>query len=142
MTRKFRVAFLVSIIVNVLLAGVILGALPHRFYGSPTSRERFRMDIDKLPEPARSRFREKIDAFRNSPLRLQMTEARNEAIGLLVAVPFDEAAYDRQVGKINELRLQMSKRMADDMKDIVRDLPAEQRNAVAEILQRPPARAD
>lgn len=138
MTRKLRVAFLLSIIVNVLLAGVILGALPHRFYGSPPSRETFRLDIDNLPEPARSRFREKIDEFRNSPSRRQMTEARNEAIRLLVAEPFDEAAYDRQINKISELRRQMTKRMADDMKDVVKGLPAEQRNAIAEILKRPP----
>jgi Spy/CpxP family protein refolding chaperone len=71
-----------------------------------------------------------------------MTEARNEAIRLLVAMPFDEAAYDRQVSKINELRLQMTKRMSDDMKDIVKGLPAEQRRAVAEILKRPPSSAD
>jgi uncharacterized membrane protein len=142
MTRKLRVAFLLSIIVNVLLAGVILGALPHRFYGSPSSREKFRMSIDNLPEPARSRFREKIDEFRDSPLRQQMTDARNEAIRLLVAVPFDEAAFDRQVGKINDLRVKMSERMAAGMKAIVKDLPAEQRNALAEILQRPPSRGD
>lgn len=142
MTRKLRVTFLLSIIINVLLAGVILGALPHRFYGSPNSRERFRTDIDNLPEPARSRFREKIDEFRNSPWRQQMTEARNEAIRLLVAVPFDEAAYDRQVSKINELRAQMTKRMSDNMKDIVKGLPAEQRNAIAKILKRPPSSTD
>lgn len=142
MSRKLRIAFLLSIIINVLLAGVILGALPHRFYGAPHGRERFRMDIDKLPEPARSRFREKIDAFRNSPLRRQMTDARNEAIRLLVAVPFDETAYDRQVNKINELRLQMSKQMSDDIKEIVKGLPAEQRNSIAQFLKRPPSAAN
>ena len=138
MTRKLRVAFLLSIVINVLLAGVILGALPHRFIGGPPSRERFRTDIDNLPEPARSRFLGKMDEFRNDPSRQQMTDARNEAIRLLVAVPFDEAAYDRQVGKINDLRVQMTKRMADDMKDIVKGLPAEQRDAIAKILKRPP----
>ena len=142
MTRKLRIAFLLSIIVNVLLAGVILGALPHRFYAGPHSRERFRMDIDKLPEPARSRFREKVDAFRSNPLRQQMTDARNEAIRLLVAVPFDEAAYDRQVATINELRLQMFRQMSDDMKEIVKGLPAEQRSAIAQVLKRPPSPSD
>jgi uncharacterized membrane protein len=137
MTRKLRVAFLLSVIVNVLLAGVILGALPHRFIGGPPSRERFRTDIDNLPEPARSRFREKIDEFRNDPSRRQMTDARNEAIRLLVAEPFDEAAYDRQINNISELRRQMTKRMADDMKAVVKGLPAEQRNAIAEIVKRP-----
>jgi len=139
MSKKLRVAFLLSIIINVLLAGVILGALPHRFIGGTSSRERFRSDIDNLPEPARSRFQATIDEFRKSPLRRQMSEARNEAIRLLVATPFDEAAYDRQVNRINELRQQMTEQMSKEMKKVVRDLPPDQRNAIAEILQRPPS---
>lgn len=140
MSKKLRVAFLLSIIINVLLAGVILGALPHRLIERSGGRERFHSAIDSLPEPARSRFRAKIEEFRNSPLRQQMAEARNEAIRLLIAAPFDEPAYDRQVHKINELRRQMTERMSKDMKDVVKDLPADQRSAIAEILKRPPSR--
>ena len=139
MTKKLRVAFLLSVIINVLLAGVILGALPHRFMGNPSGREAFRKDIEGLPEPARSRFLAKMDEFRKDPLRQQMTDARNEAIRLLVATPFDEAAYDRQVDKINDLRVQMTNRMAADMKDIVKGLPADQRDSLANILKRPPS---
>ena len=139
MTRKLRVAFLLSVIINVLLAGVILGALPHRFIGHRPSRETFRKDVDTLPEPARSRFLAKVDEFRKDPLRQQMTDARNEAIRLLVAQPFDETAYDRQVDKINDLRVQITNRMAADMKEIVKGLPADQRDSLAKILKRPPA---
>ncbi len=141
MNRKLRIAFLVSIIVNVLLAGVILGALPHRFY-SPRSRETFLSAVDKLPEPARTRFRNNLEAFRKSPLRQQLTDARNEAIRLLAVEPFNEAAYDRAVEKVNELRLQMSRRASDDVKAIIKDLPVDQRKAVAELLKRPPSPAD
>jgi Spy/CpxP family protein refolding chaperone len=74
----------------------------------------------------------------DNPLREQMRQARNEAIRLLVAEPFDEAAYDGQLVKVNELRGQMSKRMSDDMKDLVKGLPPEQRTAVGELLKRPP----
>ncbi len=141
MNRKLRLAFLVSIILNVLLAGIILGALPQRFYRLQ-SRETFLSAIDKLPEPARTRFRNNLDAFRKSPLRQEMANARNEAIRLLAAEPFDEAAYDRAVDKVNELRLQMSKRASDDVKAIIKDLPVDQRKAVAEVLKRPPSRPD
>ena len=136
MSKKLRVAFLLSIIINVLLAGVILGALPHRFIGGSAGRERFRSDIDNLPEPARSRFRATIDEFRKSPLRRQMSDARDEAIRLLVATPFDETAYDSQVNRINELRRQMTEQMSKDMKEVVRDLPADQRGAIAQLLKR------
>ncbi len=140
MNKKLQIAFLISIFLNVLLCGVILGGLPQRFY-TIRSRETFLSSIDKLPEPARTRFRSNLEAFRKSPLRQQLTEARNEAIRLLAADPFDEAAYDRAVEKVNELRLQMSKRASQDVKDVIKDLPADQRKAVADVLKRPPSSA-
>lgn len=142
MNRKLRVVFLASILVNVLLAGVILGALPQRFYGRLRSRDTISSAIDKLPEPARTRFRENLAVFRKSPLRRELAEARNEAIQFLVAEPFNETAYDRAVDKVIDLRVQMSKRMSEDLKAIIKGLPLDQRRAVAEILKRPPPTAD
>jgi uncharacterized membrane protein len=141
MNKKLRIAFLVSIILNVLLAGVMIGVLPRDLYGR-RSRESFLSATDKLPEPARTRFRSNIEAFRKSPLRQELRDARNEAIRLLTAEPFDEAAYDRAVDKVNELRTQISKRASQDVKAIIKDLPPDQRKAVAEILQRPPSSAN
>jgi uncharacterized membrane protein len=139
MKRKLRIAFLTSLILNLLLAGVIFGRLPQQFYGNSPQPGRFRAEVEKLPEPVRSRFREKIDEFRRTGLREQIREAREEMIRLLSADAFDEQAYDRQVRKMNDLRMQMSNRMAEDVREVVRDLPADQRHAVAELLKRPPA---
>jgi Spy/CpxP family protein refolding chaperone len=73
----------------------------------------------------------------DDPSREQMRQARNEAIRLLVAEPFDEAAYERQLLKVDELRRQRTKRMSDEMKELVKGLPPEQRTAVGEMLKRP-----
>ncbi|MBI4522379.1 MAG: periplasmic heavy metal sensor [Deltaproteobacteria bacterium] len=142
MNKKLKTVFLLSIIVNLLLVGVLFGRWPHRFYASSPREERFRMEIEKLPEPARTRFREKLDKLRDTgdPIRVEMRQARDEAIRLLVAEPFDQRAYDRQVTKINELRMAMAKRMSEDIRDVIKGLPTDQRNAVAEILKRPPPR--
>ena len=73
----------------------------------------------------------------DDPLREEIRQSRNEAIEILVAEPFDESAYDKQLIKIDQLRGQMSKRVADDLKALVRELPPEQRAAVGEMLKRP-----
>jgi uncharacterized membrane protein len=139
MNTRLKTAFIASIILNVLLLGIFFGTLSPGFGRESSRRERLTMEIEKLPEPARSRFRDKL-ALRSAddPLREQMRQARNEAIVLLVAEPFDEAAYDTQLIKINQLRGQMSKRVSDDLKELVRGLPREQRIAVGELLKRPP----
>ena len=140
MNTKLKSAFIVSIILNVLMLGIFFGTLSPGFGRESSRRERVAAEIEKLPEPARSRFRDKMAQLRaaDDPLREQLRQARNQAIDLLIAEPFDEAVYDKQLIQINQLRGQMSKRVADDLKELVRGLPPEQRAAVGEVLKRPP----
>jgi uncharacterized membrane protein len=139
MNTKLKSAFIVSIVLNVLLLGIFLGTFSPGFGRESSRRERLTAEIEKLPEPARSRFRDKMAQLRaaDDPLREQMRQARNQAIDLLIAEPFDEAVYDKQLIQINQLRGQMSKRVADDLKELVRGLPRKQRAAVGEMLKRP-----
>lgn len=139
MNTKVKGAFIASIVLNVLLLGIFFGRLSPGFGRESSRRERLTAEIEKLPEPARSRFRDKMAQLRaaDDPLRDQMRQARNQAIDLLVAEPLDEAAYDKQLIQISQLRVQISKRVADDLKELVRGLPPEQRAAVGEVLKRP-----
>ena len=139
MNTKLKSAFIVSIILNVLLLGIFFGTLSPGFGRESSRRERLTAEIEKLPEPARSRFRDKMAQLRaaDDPLREQMRQARNQAMDLLVAEPLDEAAYDKQLIQISQLRGQISKRVSDDLKELVRGLPPEQRAAVGEVLKRP-----
>lgn len=139
MNSKLKIAFTASIIVNFLLIGVLLGSLRGAFSASESRRGRFAAEIEKLPEPARSRFRDKIMQPRSEdPLREEMRQARNGAIELLVTEPFDESAYELQLNKVNQLRAELAKRLSDDLRIILKDLPPEQRAAVGEMLKRPP----
>lgn len=140
MNTKLKSAFIGSIILNVLLLGIFFGTLSPGFGRESSRRERLTAEIEKLPEPARSRFRDKMAQLRaaDDPLREQMRQARNQAIDLLVAEPLDEAAYDKQLIQISQLRGQISKRVADDLKELVRGLPPAQRATVGELLKRPP----
>ena len=139
MNTKLKSAFIASIVLNVLLLGIFFGTLSPGFGRESSRRERLTAEIEKLPEPARSRLRDKMAQLRaaDDPLREQIRQARNEAIDFLVAEPLDQAAYDKQLIKISQLRGQISKRVADDLKELVRGLPPEQRAAVGAVLKRP-----
>ena len=140
MNAKLKFAFLMSLVVNVFLVGVLLGELPHRFNEGMSREERLAKATEALPEPLRTQFRGKMDRLRegSEPLREQIREAREEAIRILVAEPFDGTAYDRQVRKIHELHGQRSQRMAEFVKEVATDLPPEQRQVLAEVLKQPP----
>src|SRR5918996_2058467 len=82
MNKKVRIVFLVSIIVNVLLLGIVVGALPQRFERRVPFQDRLKTDAEKLQEPARTRFLEGMETARKEaePMREQMRQAREETL--------------------------------------------------------------
>jgi uncharacterized membrane protein len=141
MTKALKLVFLGSLVLNLLLLGVILGQVPRGLETTPSTRtQRMEEALRKVPEPAQSRFREKFAQIRaaNDPLRQQIDEARAETLRLLAADRFDEAAYDRQVSKIEELRDEMFKRMGQDFKQTAKEFSPEERRMLADLLRRPP----
>src|SRR5215470_13770943 len=102
MNAKLKFAFLASLIVNVFLIGMLLGELPHRIDEELSREDRMEKAIKAFPAPLRVQFQEKLARMRedSEPIRDQIRQAREEAIRILTAEPFDGAAYDRQVGKI------------------------------------------
>jgi uncharacterized membrane protein len=140
MTKAVKLAFLASLVLNLLLLGVILGQVPRGLEATPPTRQqRMEEGLKKLPEPAQSRFREKFAQIRASSdrLRQQIDGARAETLRLLSADPFDAAAYDRQVNKIGELRSEMFKQMGQNFKQTAKELSPEERRMLADLLRRP-----
>jgi uncharacterized membrane protein len=141
MTKALKLAFLASLVLNLLLLGVILGQVPRGLEATPPTRQsRMEEALKKVPEPTQSRFREKFAQIRavNDPLRQQIDEARAETLRLLAAERFDETAYDRQVSKIEELRGEMFKRMGQDFKQTAKEFSPGERRMLADVLRRPP----
>jgi uncharacterized membrane protein len=139
MTKTVKLAFLASLISNLLLLGVILGHAPRSWDARPARQQRMEERLKELPEPAQSRIREHFARIRAAaePLRGQIDDARGEALRLLGAEPFDEAAYDLQVNKIEKLRGQMYKRMGQLIKQTAKELSPQERGMLADLLRRP-----
>ena len=147
MSKSFKLIVLASLVLNLLFLGVILGYAPHRFDAPRTRQQRMEAALGKLPEPAQSRFRQIFKQIRDlraagDPLREPMDAARNQALQLMSAQTFDEAAYDQQVKKFDELREETFQRMSHVIKQVVKDLTPDDRRTLAELLRRPPPRAD
>jgi len=140
MNRNARIAFVTSIIVNVMLIGVILGQMPHQFDRGAVRQERMEIALKNLPEAAQNRLRDRYQQLSAAaaPLFEQIRQAQDDAVQLLGKEPFDERAYDDQVNKINSLRQAMTKKLSQVVKDASKDLSTEERRRFAELLRRPP----
>jgi len=140
MNRATKMTFVSSIILNVLLLGFVLGQSPRRFDRNAMRQQRMEQVIKDLPEASQQRLRERFQQLRSTadPLFEQMRKAQDEAIQVLGAESFDEAALDRQEVKINELRAKMSKQLSQSVKLAIKDLSPEERRRFAQMLRRPP----
>jgi uncharacterized membrane protein len=140
MSQKTKLAFIASIVLNVLLVGVLLGQSPRRFDRSTVRQQRMEQVIKDLPEASQTRLRERFQQLRSTadPLFAQMRQAQDETARLIGADPFDEAAFDRQEAKINALRADMTNKLSQVVKNTIKDLTPEERRRFAELLRRPP----
>jgi uncharacterized membrane protein len=140
MNRNAKLAFIASLILNVLLIGVLLGQSPRRFDRGAQRQQRMDQVLKDLPEAAQARLRDKFQQLRAAaePLFDQIRKNEEAAVQLLGKEPFDESAYDLQVSKITEMRAEVTKKLSQVVKDASKDLSADERARFAQLLRRPP----
>ena len=140
MNRNIKFAFIASLILNVLLIGVLLGHSPRRFDRGTMRQQRMDQALKDLPEAAQTRLREKFQQLHAAaePLFEQIRKNEEQAVQLLGKEPFDETAYDRQVSKITEMRVEITKKLSQVAKDASKDLSADERARFTQFLRRPP----
>ena len=138
MNKTVKMVFVGSIVLNVLLLGVLLGRLPHRFERPPARQERLENSLKEFPESGRAPFRDTLELMRKDgePIDNQIQQTRDEILRIIMNDPFDEAAYDRQIAKINELRIERAGIMTKIIKDQVKSSTPDQRKMLVEMLKR------
>ncbi|MDZ4341923.1 MAG: periplasmic heavy metal sensor [Candidatus Binatia bacterium] len=139
MSQKTKLAFIASVVLNVLLVGVLIGQSPRRFDRSAMREQRMEQVIKDLPEASQTRLRERFKQLRAAaePLFEQIRKSEADTVELLGKEPFDEPAYDLQVSKIIGMRLEMTKKLSQVVKDASKDLSADERSRFAQLLRRP-----
>jgi len=138
MSKKIKILIFSSLLLNVLLAGVVIGDVSHRFHKEYFVRKSVKEFASKLPGDKAALFLETVKRVHlsNRDAYNQVREAKKEAMKLLSAPEFDEAAYRLQVEKIHELRSLMKRRLADATIELARQFSQKERSALAQHLKR------
>jgi uncharacterized membrane protein len=139
MSKMIRLAFLGSLILNVVMIGFFVGQSPRRFDRDARREQRMEQVLQGLSPETQSRIREKFTQLRSAaqPQFDQIRTAQDEAMRILGAERFDEDAYSRQVAKINQLRVETTDRLSKAAKEAALALPPNERRKFAELLRRP-----
>ena len=137
MSKKMKILIFSSLLLNVLLIGVVIGDVSHRFHIEPFVRKSVKEFASKLPEDKAALFLETVERvhLNNRDAYNQLREARKEAMKFLSAPEFDEAAYRLQIEKIHELRSLMKRRLAGATIELARQFSQKERRALSQHLR-------
>ena len=137
MSKKMKILIFSSLLLNVLLAGVVIGDVSHRFHKEYFVRKSVEEFASKLPGDKAALLLETVERvhLNNRDAYNKIRETREEAMKLLSADEFDEAAYRLQVEKIHKLRSLMKRRLADATIELAKQFSQEERRALAQHLR-------
>ncbi len=139
MSRSIKLFITVSVLLNLLLAGAVVGQWGRCAFG-PGARISAKDIAAALPLDKRQMLEKTVSSAEaeNSDLRAEVLAAREKTSAILKAEPFDRAAYLAQVSKTQMLRGQMMQNMAVRMADLAANYTPEERAVLAELFRRPP----
>jgi uncharacterized membrane protein len=129
-------ALLVSLAVNLLIAGMVLGRLGGPRHGPPPMEWAGREMDPQTRTEVRRRLREQQDVFR--PMRRDMVAASAAVREALAAEAYDPQVLAAALAEMREVTGRYQQLMHENLVAISADLPREQRLALGQAaLQRP-----
>lgn len=139
MNKKTKILILGSLLLNVLLAGVIIGDWAHRFRKAPFIARHEQL-TSKLSEDKAALFMKTLEAVHldNRDVRRRIGESRKRAMKILASPEFDEAAYRAELENLHRLRSLARQQLANATIELAKQFDPKERRALAEHLRRPP----
>lgn len=140
MSKGLKIFLAVSVLLNVLLLGILIGTFSHTFLGRMEKGKRALMFLKDLPPEKRDMVIETIKDMKKESreTRKKIKQKKNEVIDVFSAPEFDPVLFDRKVAEMHALMGEVTSEIADETKKIASELNYEERKAVAEIIRRGP----
>jgi uncharacterized membrane protein len=152
MKTKIKTALGISVVLNILLVGLVLGECSHSFSRyfiqnmSPSAAKACCESelANELPAEKRQILNETMRPVweKMQITRAKINDEKKKALDLLKSQPFDEKAYRNQIHHISDIYAQMKRDMAEAVITIAKEYTPEERIILADIVAKlsvPPA---
>lgn len=139
MSRTVKTLVALSLLLNLLLAGFILGHAGRSMIADRV-HDGIEQTAETLSPEKRAAFRESMhrSTREGEPLFKQMDAAREKSMALLKAEPFNEKAFIAQGEEMNRIHAKLKQHLAQSIVKATAGLGPEDRARVAEMMRRPP----
>ncbi len=140
MGKRIKILIGVSLLLNVLLIGVVIGILSHRLFRDDFPRRHPLDFAGKLPADKEELFLETMEKVHldTREVRRQIDETRDKVLAILGAPDFDEASYQVETAKMDRLHGLIMQRFAEAAKELAKQFTREERKIFAEFLRQAP----
>ena len=128
MKKSTKIILSVSLVLNLLLVGVIGGAVYKKWTDRPWSEVKKSLEPETRSVVART-FQDKFREIR--PLGREARKARGELVKVMTAEEFDPEAFDKAAAELTGLRDQMADIKLQATKEILQKLPKAEREKMA-----------
>lgn len=141
MSTRTMVLVIGSLLLNVLLIGFIAGNMSQRWGDRDFLRGEPPVRVGTLPPEKAELLSSTLKEVRRGSrdIHRELRKTRENALKILSAPAFDEAAYRAEVAKLHDLRGRMMQRLEEATITLAKQFSGEERKALAEHLQCPPA---
>lgn len=143
MTKMARIYLGISLTLNVLFAGVLLGHTLHHYFFSTDNKRAVEELLEQFPANKRKMVEDTLTSAWNdmAAFHTQIAEEKKIAVHMISADTFDEQRYITQAQHLLDLSKQLKMRMAKTVVELSGKLTLQERQLLAEIVSYPPPNA-
>ena len=138
MSKTLKIIFAASIILNILLAGVVIGTYTHGFKAKFSPRPDIDEALKDFPADKRALVTGAMESLRErtKETKKEIRERRREVLEILSAPEFDPALYDNKVPELHALMDRLGNEFAGTARDLALNLDQDERKALAEAIMK------
>lgn len=138
MNTKIKLLLTLSIILNFLFVGLLIGNASKNLIHEKDDKNHFLEITKKLPPEKQKLVMEKFDALKSErdETKAQIYKTRMEIAEILKAPEFDQKLYDKKISKMHRLYRGKAKKLANTIKELAIQFTPEERAVLAEMLEK------
>lgn len=137
MSSKIKFIFIVSLILNFLFAGLLIGHYSKSHLYKYGKNAKFSEFAEKLPDEKREFVLDRMNTIHeeNSELKDRIREVKEELRDIISSPEFNEQLYDQKVSEMHELYRTKAKNIAAVIKEMANSFTTEERAMLSDYLE-------
>jgi len=138
MSNRVKVVLTVSLVLNVLLVGILIGFFSGDFKEHRKMRADMHRSIDNLPEEKAKLVKKTMRNLHKETkkTRKQVRKTRKNINKIISAPEFDISAYDAEIKKLQDLHAEIMDKFGKATKELALQMEQDEREVIAELLEK------